>query len=62
MFKKSLKGWGINVRGSQIKRKKDILVGLQDLEILEELQSLSAKELALRAAMQKRIIRVVWGR
>jgi hypothetical protein len=35
--KKSLMGWGINLRGSQLRRKKEILVGLQDLEILEEL-------------------------
>jgi hypothetical protein len=49
--KESLKGWGINLRGPQLKRKKEILGSLQDLEILEEINALSDVELALRAKL-----------
>jgi hypothetical protein len=53
--KTSLKDLEINLRGSQIKRKKEFMLGLQNLEILEEFQCLSNEELTLRASLQKKI-------
>jgi hypothetical protein len=41
-IKNDLKGWGANLRGRDIKRKKDIGRELEDLERLEEDQPLSA--------------------
>jgi hypothetical protein len=37
-------------------KKKEIILGLQDLEILEKIQSLNAEELACRAAFQKELL------
>jgi hypothetical protein len=34
---KFFKGWGVNLRGDQLKREKESLFELQDLEILEEI-------------------------
>jgi hypothetical protein len=54
--KNSSKGWGINLRWSQLKRKKEVILGLQDLEIMEEMRGLTGEDLACRAAWQKEIL------
>ena len=35
-MKDSLKGWGINMRGDSIKKKKELALELDMLEVLEE--------------------------
>lgn len=46
--KKSLKGWGHNIRGQANKLKKDLSEELQDIEELEEIQPLQVDPLAMR--------------
>ena len=54
--KKSLKGWGCNLRGGQIRRKKEILAVLQDLEIMEEMQFLDNEQMGSRAELQQELL------
>ena len=54
--KNSLKGWGINLRGFQLKRKKEILEILKDLEIVEEIHGLSNLQNEQRADLQKELM------
>jgi hypothetical protein len=51
-------GWGISLRGSQTRNKKDILLCLQDLEILEKNKTLNEEELALGASLQKELLQI----
>lgn len=59
--KKSLKRWGHNVRGYDIKRKKDLFEELQDLEALEEIQPLSVDQLARRWDINAQLMELYEG-
>jgi hypothetical protein len=58
-IKNDLKGWGANLRGRDIKRKKDIGRELEDLERLEEDQPLSATQVRIRAHIQKELLLII---
>jgi hypothetical protein len=56
--KKDLKGWGANLRGQDIKKKKDLSQELQGLETLEEDFCLSREELIRKGQIQQELMQI----
>jgi hypothetical protein len=54
-----LKGWGANLRGADIKKKKDISNELKELEELEETVPLSPSQRARRSLLQQELLTVL---
>ena len=54
--KKSLKGWGINLRGQDIRRRKDLTGELAKLETLEENSYLTTEQLAKLGQIQNELL------
>jgi hypothetical protein len=57
--KNDLKGWGANLRGRDIKRKKEIGCELEALELQEELYPLDADQIRRRAQIQKELLTII---
>jgi hypothetical protein len=57
--KNDLKGWGANLRGRDIKRKKEIGSELEALELLEENHPLDASQIRRRAHIQKELLSII---
>jgi Ser-tRNA(Ala) deacylase AlaX len=58
-IKKDMKGWGTNLRGRYIKRKKEINRELEEVEKLEENQSLSATQIRRRDQIQHELLAII---
>jgi hypothetical protein len=52
-LKKTLKGWGANIRGRDIKRKKELTQELADLEAIEETMNLSFDQAKRKSKIQE---------
>jgi hypothetical protein len=57
--KKALKGWGANLRGADIKKKRDISSELKELEDLEEMGPLSPTQRERKALLQQEMLQVL---
>jgi hypothetical protein len=57
-IKKDLKGWGANLRGQDIKKKKELSQELQNLENLEECGTLSREELFRKSQIQQELMQI----
>jgi hypothetical protein len=57
-IKKDLKGWGANLRGQDIKKKKELSQELQNLEDLEENGTLSREELIRKSQIQQDLMQI----
>jgi hypothetical protein len=57
--KKSLKGWGANLRGADIKKKKDISNELKELEGMEELGPLSLSQRDRKIHLQHELLKIL---
>jgi hypothetical protein len=57
--KNDLKGWGANLKGRDIKRKKEINRELEELEKLEEDQPLSAFQMKRRTQIQQELLSIL---
>jgi hypothetical protein len=57
--KKALKGWGANLRGTDIKNKKDMSTELKELEELEEIGPLSPPQRERRSLLQQEMLKVL---
>ncbi|KAK1697578.1 hypothetical protein QYE76_014275 [Lolium multiflorum] len=57
--KKALKGWGANLRGADIKKKKDISFELKELEDLEEMGPLSPFQRSRKVFLQQELLHVL---
>jgi hypothetical protein len=53
-----LKGWGANIRGRDIQKKKDLTQELNDLEMLEENSTLSRDQLIRKSQIQKDLMSI----
>jgi hypothetical protein len=58
LVKKNLKGWGANIRGRDIKRKKELTQELSDLEEIEENLLLSRSQLIRKSQIQKELMQI----
>jgi hypothetical protein len=58
-IKKDMKGWGTNLRGRYIKRKKEINRELEEVKKLEENQSLSATQIRRRDQIQHELLAII---
>jgi hypothetical protein len=56
--KPSLKGWGANVRGDSLKRKKELLSELEFLEVLEEDNILFGDQYATKGTIQANLMQI----
>jgi hypothetical protein len=56
--KHSLKGWGANIRGDSIKRKKKLLSELEFLEVLEEDNILTGDQYARKGTIQATLMQI----
>jgi hypothetical protein len=54
--KKNLKVWGANIRGRDIKKKKDLTQELSDLELMEENLILSREQIIIKNQIQKELM------
>jgi hypothetical protein len=59
IVKNGLKGWGVNLRGKYIKRKKDITAELNDLELMEESGKLSADQIKRKVQIQQELLKIL---
>jgi hypothetical protein len=57
--KKSLKGWGANLRGTDIKKKKDISLELKNLEEKEENENLSPDQRKRKILIQQELLKIL---
>jgi hypothetical protein len=56
LVKKNLKVWGANIRGRDIKKKKDLTQELSDLELMEENLILSREQIIRKNQIQKELM------
>jgi hypothetical protein len=56
LVKKNLKGWGANIRGRDIKKKKELTQELSELEENEETLLLSSYQLIRKSQIQKELM------
>jgi hypothetical protein len=54
-LKKFLKGWGANIRGRDIKKKKELTQELVDLEAIEEIMNLSFDQAKRKSKVQEEL-------
>jgi hypothetical protein len=59
--KNDLKGWGPNLRGGDIKRKKEIGRELEALELQEENHALDTAQIRGRAQIQRELLSIIDG-
>jgi hypothetical protein len=54
--KKALKGWGANIRGRDIRRKKELTQEITDLEALEESMTLTIEQSERKSKIQEELM------
>jgi hypothetical protein len=54
-----LKGWGANLRGVDIKKKRDISMELEELENIEENRNLSPDQRKRRILIQQELLKIL---
>jgi hypothetical protein len=57
--KNSLKGWGANLRGVDIKKKRDISMELEELENIEENRNLSPYQRKRKILIQQELLKIL---
>jgi hypothetical protein len=57
--KRALKGWGANLRGADIKRKKDVSTELKNLEDIEEAGLLSSDQRKRKILLQQEMLKIL---
>jgi hypothetical protein len=55
----ALKGWGVNLRGADIKRKKNISTDMKNLEDIEEAGLLSPDQRKRKSLLQQEILEIL---
>jgi hypothetical protein len=54
-----LKGWGANLRGVDIKKKRDISMELEELENIEENRNLSPDQRKRKILIQQELLKIL---
>uniref|UniRef100_A0ACD5TXL0 Uncharacterized protein n=1 Tax=Avena sativa TaxID=4498 RepID=A0ACD5TXL0_AVESA len=57
-MKKSLKGWGVNLRGSAIREKRDVVLELEYLELIEEETLLTREKFQRKIFIQLKLMKI----